>query len=74
MPKVGEHKPSGNDNAHLHLLQVELNILSNAAGLCESIAKYVDGHNAEIADKARELSRGLLNFAREKHQDITQPF
>ena len=74
MPKVGDHRPSGNDHPHLHLLQVEVNILTNAGGLCQSIAAYVQGHNAELADHARKLAQQLFDLGADKHQDLTKPF
>ena len=74
MTQVGPYRKSGTDHPHLNFLQVELNLLNAAAHKCTEVAKYVTGHNAELADEARDLATRLHNLGAEKHQDLTKPF
>jgi hypothetical protein len=54
--------------------QVELNILNNCGGLLVSIAKYVEGHSAELADQARKRADWLFELGSSKHHDLSKPF
>jgi len=73
MPKVSQPWRGDDRSPRLQLLKVERDILENAGGLCEAIAKNVEGHHAEMAAECRELQQRLMRLA-VKETDLTKPF
>ena len=73
MPKVNQPWRGENKNPTLQLLKVERDILENAAGLCEAMAKNVEGFNAEMAKECRDTAARLTRMA-VKDTDLTKPF